>query len=366
MLVNGRSLSRRDLERRVGHVSQLGGARHCELSEGAERGTRVVDVDTGSGLAFSVLPDRGMDISAASFRGVNLVYRTPNGQAHPSSYTPIGEEWMRTFFAGLLTTCGLSSFGPPCEDAGQALPLHGRANVTPARGFQDRSRWEGDEYLVELAGTVEESAVFGPRVRLERTIRARLGERRFTLEDRVTNFGFAATPFVLLYHINPGFPLLDEGSSFLAPSLSCTAYEEYARGHEAEAFRFPAPQPGWREQDFLHTVAAGSDGWSLFALSNPALLGGLALRVRYDTSTLPYLSEWKMTGEADYIVGMEPCNAPVLSRAELRRRGLLPFLEPGESRSHRLEIGVACGGAETRELAAEVEALRRGQAGRST
>ena len=362
MMYLRRSHTRRCIEALTGHVSQIGGTRHYELSEGSGRGTRAIDVETGAGLRVTVLPDRGMDLSGASFRGVNLVYRTPNGEVHPSFYSPTGEEWMRTFFAGLLTTCGLRSFGPPCEDDGETLPLHGRANVTPAVSVQDRSAWQGDEYLVELRGTVEDSRVFGSRMRLERTIRARLGEPRLTIEDTVTNYGFTPSPFVILYHINPGFPLLDAASRLLVPSTGCTAYEEASRRHEGEAFGFPSPQPGWHEQNFLHTVAADGAGRSLFALLNPDIMDGLALWVRYDTASLPYLSEWKMVGEADYVLGLEPCNAPVESRAELRRRGLLPSLAPGERKSFFLSIGVSCGRDEVQALTARVEALRPGPA----
>jgi hypothetical protein len=349
----GKVYTRAEIERYTGTVAQIGGTRAYELSDGPWRGTRAIDVETGAGLRFTVLPDRGMDISAATFRGINLVYRTPSGEVHPSHYTPVGNEWIRTFFAGLLTTCGLTTFGPPGEEAGESLPLHGRMNVTPARSVQDRSGWAGDDYVVELLGTVEESAVFGPRMRLERTIRARLGEARLTVEDTVTNFGRTPSPFVILYHINPGFPLLDSSSELLVASRSCAAYEEYARGHEAEAYRFPAPQPGWREQDFLHTVASDRDGRALVAFVSPDLEGGLGLWVRYDAARLPYLTEWKMVGEGDYVVGVEPCNAPVLARADLRARGLLPSLGPGEKVSLRLEIGVAAGGK-------EIAALRRG------
>jgi hypothetical protein len=294
---------------------------------------------------------------------VNLVYRTPNGEVHPSYYSPRGDEWMRTFFAGLLTTCGLRSFGPPCEDDGESLPLHGRANVTPARAVQDRSGWFGDEYLVELRGTVEESAVFGPRIRLERTIRARLGEASLSVEDVVTNLGYAPSPFVILYHINPGFPLLDGSAELLLASRSCTAYEDYARGHEREAWSFPPPQPGWREQDFLHTVAADAQGQAIFGLVRQDLEGGIGLWVRYDATSLPYLTEWKMVGEADYVLGLEPCNAPVYSRAELRARGQLPILGPGETKTMKLQIGVASGREEIEALRSSVESPRAGSGG---
>lgn len=71
--------------------------------------------------------------------------------------------------------------------------------------------------------------------------------------------------------------------------------------------------------------------------------------IDFNTSaSLPYFSEWKMMGEGDYVVGMEPCNTKCMNRSDLRQQGLLPFLEPGETREIRLEIGVLSGDAEIR------------------
>ena len=46
-------------------------------------------------------------------------------------------------------------------------------------------------------------------------------------------------------------------------------------------------------------------------------------------------------GEGIYVVGIEPTNAPLqFTRTEMRERGLLPTLQPGEKRTFHLEIGV--------------------------
>jgi hypothetical protein len=67
-----------------------------------------------------------------------------------------------------------------------------------------------------------------------------------------------------------------------------------------------------------------------------------------------------MAGEADYVLGLEPCNAPVVSRADLRARGLLPSIAPGETRGFRVEMGVAAGAAAAAALEAQIGvAIRR-------
>ena len=91
--------------RYTGNPVQLGGTRHYRLSGGVQDGVRCIDVRTGSGFDFTVVPDRGLDISLASFKGRNLTYLTDAAEAHPSYYDPEGAEWLRTFTGGRLTTC---------------------------------------------------------------------------------------------------------------------------------------------------------------------------------------------------------------------------------------------------------------------
>jgi hypothetical protein len=47
-----------------------------------------------------------------------------------------------------------------------------------------------------------------------------------------------------------------------------------------------------------------------------------------------------MMNAGDYVCGLEPSNAPLRSRADLRERGELPMLIAGESREFDLEFGV--------------------------
>jgi len=342
---------------RVGTVQQVGGTRRCRLEDGRETGTMAIEVDTGAGLRFTVLPDRGLDILQASFRGTNLVYLTPNGGAHPAFFEPRGMGWLRTFFAGLLTTCGLTYLGNPGNDGDVDLGLHGRAANTPARQVCDRSGWDGDEYRIELTGIVEEWMLFGDKLRLTRAITTSLGAASLTVTDVVENFGYAPAPFTILYHINPGFPLLDEGSELILSAKSTAPYDDYSASRMAGMREFSAPVHGIREENFLHTLMADAGGRAHAALVNRRLDGGLGLYVSFDAAALPYLTEWKMLGPGEYVLGMEPCNAPCENRAILRERGQLPMLEPGESRTMRVEIGVLAGNGEIEAFAGGINGI---------
>jgi hypothetical protein len=340
MKIAGKTWSRLEIERRAGSVAQLGGTRWCELADGRGRGMRTIEVDADSGLAFSVLPDRGMDIGRASWRGIPLVFFDGAAEAHPAFFDPAGSEWLRGFSGGMVTTCGLSSFGAPGRDGPEDLGLHGRIANTPAVRVADLSGWEGDEYVVRLRGTLEEGVMFGARLRMVRTISVTLGGNVIHLEDEAENVGPVAAPFVILYHINPGFPLLDASSVLALGARSCTSYDEHSEAGFAQRFAFEAPRDGWKEQNYLHLMTADAEGAAHVMLWNPLLGDGMALTISFLTSTLPWLSEWKNLAPRDYVIGLEPCNAPIRNRAELRRRGELPELQPGETRRMSLDIGI--------------------------
>ena len=104
----GRSWTRRELMERVGEISQLGGIRTSTLNDGNENGVRTVEVCTGTGFRFVVLPDRGMDISTADHAGRSLCWRSGTGDVAPAFFESTGRGWLRGFSGGLLTTCGLT------------------------------------------------------------------------------------------------------------------------------------------------------------------------------------------------------------------------------------------------------------------
>lgn len=50
------------LQRHIGDISQVVGLKRYVFAEGKARGMEAVDVKTGVGFNFTVLPGRGMDI----------------------------------------------------------------------------------------------------------------------------------------------------------------------------------------------------------------------------------------------------------------------------------------------------------------
>jgi len=340
----GTNYRRDDLLRKTGNVSQLGGTRLVELQEGPERGVRAIDFDTGTGFRFTVLPDRGMDVFSASWRGRSLCWHSPAGVAAPAFYEPQGLGWLRTFPGGLVVTCGLTQAGTPGVDGTEELGLHGRASCIPARNVSHGTRWEGDECALFAQGTVVEASIFRPQITLTRTVTARLGEHRLFIHDEVENIGYAPCPHMIVYHCNIGFPVLDDGSRLISPTESVRPLNAEAQA-DADYARFGGPERGYGERVYDHTLKPGPDGMVRVALVNEAFDGGRGIGVylRYSHEQLPRFTEWKMLGEGTYVVGMEPGNSSVTGRLAARDKGELAVLEPHERRVYDLEIGLERG-----------------------
>lgn len=341
-IVFGKEFGRDELLKRVGDMSQLGGVNAIELVDGRARGVRAAEVKTGAGFTFTVLVDRGLDISAAEYCGQSLCWRSSTGDAHPAFYEPEGLGWLRSFYGGLVTTCGLTYFGAPNVDQGQELGLHGRISNLPAQNVSMNGKWDGDEYIIWVQGDVQETAVFQENLVLHRKIWARLGEKRLFIDDEVENIGYNTTEHMMLYHINGGFPAVDEGSRMVAPFLKTDPRDDEAKIGLEKFFIFQSPTPGFKERVYYHDVAADDTGYALSALINKSFNQGqgFGFYVKYRKAQLPKLIEWKMNGEGVYVVGMEPATNLVDGRSLERQEGRLLFLEPGESRFYNLEIGV--------------------------
>jgi len=320
----------------IGNQTQIGGARHYILSDGWARNLRGIDVNTGSGLQYTIMPDRGMDISLASFKGNNLVYLTCNGETHPSFFEPENFGWLRTFTGGLLTTCGLTYLGSPVKDGDEQLGLHGRYSTIPARQVVDLSEWVDDEYHIKVRGIMEEGHTFGNKLRLEREISSVMGQNIIHINDTVTNFGFKPSPYTILYHMNLGYPLLCEDSGLILDPVKTLPATPVAEAGIKEFRQFSKPQPGFREQVFYHTMKNSSGNRTMACLQNKKL--GIALTIKFNTAQLPSLTQWKMLDQGEYVLGLEPGNVHAKNRVDLRNDNNLPELQPGEKVTNKLEV----------------------------
>ena len=112
---------------------------------------RAFDVRNGKGLEMTLVADRGLDIPVLRYKGVNVSFASKVGLRAPSLYTEdAGRGFLKQFYAGMLTTCGITYAGAACEDGGRQLGLHGNYDNTPAAKVAFETVYEGDEAILRL------------------------------------------------------------------------------------------------------------------------------------------------------------------------------------------------------------------------
>ncbi len=326
-----------ELRRLTGTLDQLAGIRMIEYADGKTRGMRAADIYTGSGLRFTVWLDRAMDIGPAEYNGKPLAWLHP-ALGTPAYYEAAGLGWLRTFGGGLMTTCGLTHIGAPDQEGSNSFGIHGRVSHLPAQAVSTRCGWNGDTYEISIEGLVRQSVLFGENILLVRRISTSLGATSFRIEDRVINEGFRPADHMLLYHCNFGFPVVSPDTELEVDDRTVEPRDPAASAGLGQQNRFQAPDPGYAEQVFFHQVRPDAAGYARATLVNRALNFGAY--VRYRTSELPILVQWKMMGAGEYIVGLEPASNPLRPRQSLRKDGLLKSIVPGDEIDYSVEIGV--------------------------
>lgn len=328
----GKNYTKTELRKRIGDISQIGGATEFTYSQGKANAVKAIEVRNGSSLKFVILPDRGMDIAYAEYKGVPISYISKTGIVSSSHYDE--PDFLRSFSAGLLTTCGLTYMGAPCKDNGIELGAHGRISNIPAYDVGIVQEWQDDDFIITVRGKVREATVFGENIVLTRTITTKLGENKIHIQDEIENEGFEPTPLMVLYHMNFGFPLISSATKFKTNCVNTRPRDEEAEKGIKNTCEFSEPIKNYKEQVFYRDAVQNSYA----ELINKDI--DLSVKLEFNGEELPYLIEWKQMGEQEYVVGLEPATYPPDSRAKAREKNELLFLQGQETKNSSIVINV--------------------------
>ncbi|MCH4191108.1 MAG: aldose 1-epimerase family protein [Butyrivibrio sp.] len=304
----------------IGHPSQISGVEEHLLVGGRGNGMRIYEINNGKGMFLTVSPDRNGDITRLRYRGHNLSYMSPCGYVAPSYYDSRGTNWLKSFTAGFLTTCGLQAVGNPCTDEGEELPLHGSISNQPS----EHSWWEETDEQITVHTTTRDEQIFGRKLVLERSLEISKMENLFEINDTIRNTGDRREPVEVLYHMNIGYPLLSEKSILKIPSETVLPRDEHAEADIENWMHMEEPQKNFRERCYYHKFA---DERGRASIEQPEI--GTGLDISFDASVLDGFVEWKMMGVRDYVLGLECGNCYPDGRDVMRKMGMLKVLDPG-------------------------------------
>ena len=297
-------MNREDMLRHC-NPSAVYGARRVVINEGRGTGQRLIEVKTSAGLRASFMEDKCLDILDLEYKGVNLAFLSKNGLTDVRHTEADG--FLKYWAGGFLGTCGLRNVGTPCTVDSEFFPFHGRIGLTPAEKINVSV---GHDNIV-ISGITMETALFGSRLEMERTIIIPSHDSKIAVRDVVRNLTPEAEYVFLLYHINFGYP-------FLNGDLQVEFPEGEVRGRTPEAQavldtheKFTNPQDGASEYVFFYFPTAELPK---VKLKSPAV--GIDAIIEYDRRQLPVLAQWKCMRSGDYALGIEPSTSRIRGRGE--------------------------------------------------
>lgn len=317
-----------DLLKRSPDLRAVADMRLMSMEDGPGRGQRILVGRNAAGIGFEVAIDRGFDISALSKCGTNVGWHSPTQMPFPTldAASEGGWAFLRNF-DGFMVTCGLDHFSRPREvDVSHYNHPHLKAITPPLHGRISTSRARIVAYGVDpdtgkifCEGVVRQASVFGETLELRRRISLPINATTLTVEDMVINRGFRQTRHGILYHLNFGYPFLDEALQF--SGLPATLVRTLSQDRPV-----PANDYGERVDNVESRDIAGSG----VTLTNPVV--GVTLNLRFSGETLPRFAVWRAYQSGIFALGLEP---------KTEAADELPLLQPGDRQNYRLDLSLS-------------------------
>lgn len=265
------------------HKLQKAYIRRYTLTDGKENGIKVVELDNGS-LRVLLNESKGLDVMQLFHNGVNISFVSKNG------FTARDIDFMNRFEGGMLYTCGFDSIGDR-----KGFTVHGSYHTYPASVISINE----SETELEVVAQVEITSLFGENLLFRRKVVLPIDSEKLIVDDELINRGTKDENYCILYHVNLGYPMLDEGVKIVADLESVVPRTPYAEKKMANYNVFEAPIDN--EEETCYFLKTKNDS---IAVENQKL--GKRFTLKYSKDTLPCVVQWNSPASQDYALGIEP------------------------------------------------------------
>ena len=295
---------------KISNLRQLASVTRYTLTEGRGKGLEVIDCDNGK-IRFLLCVSRALDVMQLWHKGENVSFVSKNGFV--SEKVP----FLERFEGGMLYTCGLENAG-----GREGFEQHGTHHLCGATV----TRLECTEDGIVVEAYVRESALFGRNLVFKRRIFTSLGSETLSINDTIVNEGYKDGEYCILYHVNVGYPLLDDGAV-----VEGDVGERFSCGDFAEQYVDKAlvmENPVYPDETCYYLTLNKPE----ISLVNKAK--GKKFTLRYSRDTLPEFLMWKSMVAGDYALGLEPLTTRLGNFFKYKH------LSAGESVDFSLELSV--------------------------
>ena len=272
------------MDGKISNFAQVAYLRRYTVTDGQEAGLRFLEANNGK-LRFLLNESKALDIAQLWHEGDNVSFISKNG------FTPREVPFLNRFEGGMLYTCGLDAVG---EREGH--DMHGSLHNTPAHAVKAECTQEGITVEAEILC----GELFGKHLVLKRKIFTAIGSDTLEIYDTLENRAYRDEEYCLLYHVNIGYPMLDEGAKVIGEVKNVIPRTDWSKEHLRERELI---SPAIANQfEFCYFVEAKNPE---FTLVNEKLKKSFTLA--WSGDTLPHLIQWKSMACGDYALGFEPC-----------------------------------------------------------
>ena len=272
------------MDERISNFEQVASLRRYTITEGRGKDLEVIDCDNGK-IRFLLNVRKGCDMMQLYYKGQNMSFISKNG------FTQREIPFAKRFEGGMLYTCGLDSVGER-----EGFEEHGSIHNTPAEIL--RAERNAQEIIVEAV--IRDTEICGKNLVLRRKITTPIGGDTVSVCDTLTNESYRDEEYCLLYHVNIGYPMLDEGGKIVADSKTCLPRTPWAEKNIDTAYQITAPIPNMEETCYYLEPRSAT-----VSLVNEKI--GRKFTVSYSGDTLTDFLLWKNMTSGDFALGLEPC-----------------------------------------------------------
>lgn len=257
------------------------------LSEGQEEGIKVIELNNGY-IRLLLNESKGLDIMQLWHKGTNISFVSKNG------FTKRELPYLERFEGGMLYTCGLDNIGRQ-----SGFEMHGSYHNTPAKIISiDRN-----DIFLKVVAEMQISSLFGRFFVLTRTVTIYNGkDGSVEITDKLENRGTKSEKYCLLYHINLGYPMLDEGVEIIGDFGEIIPRSQHAEQTQSQRNIFQKPTDNQEESCY----ALENLGENISVVNNTLCK---KFSLSYSKETLPYLVQWNSSASGDYALGLEPATS---------------------------------------------------------
>ena len=297
---------------KISNMAQISYVRRYLLTDGKEAGVKVVELNNGI-IRLMLNESKALDLMQLWHEGCNISFVTKNGFSTDSG------NFLSRFEGGMIYTCGLDSVG-----GREGFELHGSLHNHPAKIVRAECDKEGN---ITVVGVIEVTALFGAKLILTRTVHLAASSSEVEISDSLYNGAFTAQDYCLLYHINVGYPMLDEGVKVKIDAEKIEGRNAVAKSRLASRDVMSGDIPCDEESCYFIKTAA-----PVAEVINEKL--GKVFRLEYSKDTLPCFVQWNSFASGDYALGLEPATT------ELDDRFKYTSLGAGKSVEFKLKLSV--------------------------